>query len=108
MDAARENALKEHANALAYMYQDMADGVAELVFEDVEVFRGGFPDKVERLQALLAKPEFLEDLNERLAGLAEAYAMDKEIISSHGSVYLRYLMFRRRRVIRSRSWMRRN
>ncbi len=83
LDAARENALKEHADALAYMYQDMAGGVAELVFEDVEVFRGGFPDKVERLQALLAKPEFLEDLNERLAGLAEAYAMDREIMRFH-------------------------
>ena len=83
LDAARDNALKEHANALAYMYQDMAEGVAELVFEDVEVFYGGFPDKVERLQALLAKPEFLEDLNERLAGLAEAYSLDKEIMRFH-------------------------
>ncbi len=83
LDAARDNALKEHANALAYMYQDMAEGVAELVFEDVEVFRGGFPDKVERLQALLAQPEFLKDLNERLAGLAEAYSLDKEIMRFH-------------------------
>ena len=83
LDAARDNALKEHANALAYMYQDMSDGVAELVFEDVEVFRGGFPDKVERLQALLAQPEFLKDLNERLAGLAEAYSLDKEIMRFH-------------------------
>ena len=83
LDAARDNALEEHANVLAYMYQDMADGVAELVFEDVEVFRGGFPDKVERLQVLLSKPEFLEDLKERLAGLAEAYSMDKEIMRFH-------------------------
>ena len=83
LDAARDNALKEHADVLAYMYQDMAEGVAELVFEDVEVFYGGFPDKVERLQALLAKPEFLEDLNERLAGLAEAYSLDKEIMRFH-------------------------
>ena len=64
LDAARNNALKEHANVLAYMYQDMADGVAELVFEDVEVFRGGFPDKVERLQGLIAQPEYLSDLIE--------------------------------------------
>nr|WP_244324542.1 hypothetical protein [Sporofaciens musculi] len=83
LDVARDNALNEHANALAYLYQDMADGVAELVFEDVEVFRGGFPDKVERLQALLAQPEFLKDLNERLAGLAEAYSLDKEIMRFH-------------------------
>ncbi len=83
LDAARDNALKEHADVLAYMYQDMAEGVAELVFEDVEVFYGGFPDKVERLQALLAQPEFLKDLNERLAGLAEAYSLDKEIMRFH-------------------------
>ena len=73
LDAARDNALKEHANALAYMYQDMAEGVAELVFEDVEVFYGGFPDKVERLSELIAQPEYLSDLIERLEGLAEAY-----------------------------------
>ena len=48
MDAARENALNEHAQALAYMRQDMAEGVAEIVFEDLEPFRGGFPDAVKK------------------------------------------------------------
>ena len=29
LDAARENAVKEHAQALAFMHSDMAEGVAE-------------------------------------------------------------------------------
>ena len=40
LDAARGNALSEHAQALAYMEGDMAEGVAELVFEDTELFSG--------------------------------------------------------------------
>ncbi len=34
LDAASLNALKEHAQALAYMKGDMAEGVAEIVFDD--------------------------------------------------------------------------
>ena len=83
LDAARDNALKEHANVLAYMERDMADGVAELVFENMEAFQGGFPDRVERLKELLAQPEYLLELNECLAGLAEAYSVDKEIMRFH-------------------------
>lgn len=80
LDAARDNALKEHASVLAFMHQDMAEGVAELVFDDVEIFRGGFPDTVERLQELIAQPEYLSDLIERLEGLAEAYEEDHGIM----------------------------
>ncbi len=83
LDAARDNALEEHANVLAYMERDMADGVAELVFENMEAFQGGFPDRVERLKELLAQPEYLLELNECLAGLAEAYSVDKEIMRFH-------------------------
>ncbi len=80
LDAARNNALKEHANVLAYMKQDMAEGVAELVFEDVEIFKGGFPGTVEKLMELIAQPEYLSDLIERLEGLAEAYKENPEIM----------------------------
>ena len=80
LDAARDNALKEHANVLAYMHQDMADGVAELVFEDAEIFHGGFPGTVERLSELIAQPEYLSDLTERLEGFAEAYEEDHGIM----------------------------
>ncbi len=83
LDAARSNALKEHAEVLLYMERDLADGVAELVFADMEPFRGGFPDMVEKVSALLDQPEYLADLNERLAGLAEAYEMDKDLMRFH-------------------------
>ena len=80
LDAARDNALKEHANVLAYMEQDMAGGVAELVFEDMKIFRGGFPGMVEKLTELIAQPEYLSDLLERLEGLAKAYEEEPEIM----------------------------
>lgn len=53
LDAARQNALQEHAQALAYMERDLADGVAEAVFQDAEIFRGGFPALTDRLAGLL-------------------------------------------------------
>ena len=34
LDAARQNALQEHAQTLAYMERDLADGVAEAGFSD--------------------------------------------------------------------------
>ena len=83
LDAARENALKEHADALIYMERDMAEGVAELVFEDTEVFRNTFPTVTEKICALLEQPGYLADLNERLEALAEYYQDDKEIMRFH-------------------------
>ena len=80
LDAARGNALHEHAEALSYMERDMAEGIAEMVFADTSIFSGGYPELTERLAKLLDKPEFLADLNERLLGLAEAYAEDKSVM----------------------------
>lgn len=80
LDAARGNALYEHAEALSYMERDMAEGVAEMVFADTSIFSGGYPELTERLAKLLDQPEFLADLNERLLGLAEAYAEDKSVM----------------------------
>ncbi|RHS75370.1 DNA methylase [Ruminococcus sp. AM45-2] len=77
LDAARGNALHEHAEALSYMERDMAEGVSEMVFADTSIFSGGYPELTERLAKMLDQPEFLADLNERLLGLAEAYAEDK-------------------------------
>ena len=78
--AARGNALHEHAEALSYMERDMAEGVAEMVFADTSIFSGGYPELTERLAKLIDQPEFLADLNERLLGLAEAYAEDKSVM----------------------------
>ena len=80
LDAARGNALREHAEALSYMERDMAEGVAEMVFADMSIFSGGYPELTERLAKLIDQPEFLADLNERLLGLAEAYAEDKSVM----------------------------
>ena len=80
LDVARGNALHEHAEALSYMERDMAEGVAEMVFADTSIFSGGYPELTERLAKLIDQPEFLADLNERLLGLAEAYAEDKSVM----------------------------
>ena len=80
LDAARGNALHEHAEALSYMERDMAEGIAEMVFADTSIFSGVYPELTEQLAKLLDQPEFLSDLNERLLGLAEAYAEDKSVM----------------------------
>lgn len=80
LGAARGNAMHEHAEVLSYMERDMAEGVAEMVFADTSIFSGGYPEISERLAKLLDQPEFLSDLNERLLGLAEAYAEDKSLM----------------------------
>mgnify|MGYP003195635791 FL=1 len=80
LDAARGNALHEHAEALSYMERDMTEGVAEMVFADTSIFSVGYPELTERLAKLIDQPEFLADLNERLLGLAEAYAEDKSVM----------------------------
>ena len=83
LDAARQNALQEHAQTLAYMERDLADGVAEAVFQDTEIFRGGFPELTDRLAGLLDDTNFLTDLNDRLSALGEAYAEDKDLMWMH-------------------------
>ena len=83
LDAARQNALQEHVQTLAYMERDLADGVAEAVFQDVEIFRGGFPELTDRLAGFLDDAAFLTDLNERLSALGEAYVEDKDLMRMH-------------------------
>ena len=60
LDAARQNALQEYAQTLAYMERDLADGVAEAVFQDTEIFRGGFQELTDRLAGLLDDTDFGE------------------------------------------------
>ena len=82
LDIARENTVKEHAQVLAYMKADMAEGVAELVFaeEDLPHLRSIYPEITDYLEEKLADSQWLTDLNERLEGLAMAYAEDKSIM----------------------------
>ena len=82
LDIARENAVKEHAQALAYMKADMAESVAELVFaeEDLPHLHSIYPEITDYLEEKLTDPQWLTDLNERLEGLAMAYEEDKSIM----------------------------
>ena len=82
LDVARENAVKEHAQALAYMKADMAEGVAELVFaeEDLPHLHSIYPEITDYLEEKLTDPQWLTDLNERLEGLVMAYEEDKSIM----------------------------
>ena len=81
LDAARDNAVQEHAQALGYLHGDMAEGVAELVFG--EDFGYTYPDKTEKIAELISKPDSLQEMIERLEGLTEAYSMDKELMRFH-------------------------
>ena len=82
LDVARKNAIKEHAQALAYMKANMAEGVAELVFdeEDLPHLHSIYPEITDYLEEKLTDPQWLADLNERLEGLAMAYEEDKSIM----------------------------
>ena len=55
LDAARDNALKEHAQALAYMKGDMAEGVAEIVFDEADLphLRSIYPEITDYLLSLI-------------------------------------------------------
>ena len=85
LDAARNNAVKEHAQALAYMKGDMAEGVAEIVFdeEDLPHLRSIYPEITDYLEEKLEDPQWLSELNERLDALAEAYEENHSIMRFH-------------------------
>ncbi len=84
LDAARSNAIKEHAQALAYMKGDMAEGVAEIVFdeEDLPHLRSIYPEITDYLEEKMEDPQWLSELNERLDALAEAYEEDSSLCVS--------------------------
>lgn len=85
LDAARSNAVKEHAQALAYMKGDMAEGVAEIVFdeEDLPHLRSIYPEITDYLEEKLEDSQWLSELNERLEALAEAYEENHSIMRFH-------------------------
>mgnify|MGYP004605891239 FL=1 len=85
LDAARSNAVKEHAQALAYMKGDMAEGVAEIVFdeEDLPHLRSIYPEITDYLEEKLEDSQWLSELNERLDALAEAYEENHFIMRFH-------------------------
>lgn len=70
MDAARGNALHEHAEALSYMERDMAEGIAEMVFADTSIQR--------ILNALASIEKTLPQVERRLETLQQQLAEAKE------------------------------
>ena len=56
LDAARGNALREHAQKLLYMEQDLAEGISGIVFEDTSIFKGTFYDAADRIAEKLDDP----------------------------------------------------
>ena len=85
LDVARDNALKEHAQALAYMKGDLAEGVAEIIFDEADLphLRSIYPEITDYLTEKLQDPGWLSDLNERLEALAEAYETDNSLMRFH-------------------------
>ncbi len=85
LDAARNNAVKEHAQALAYMKGDMAGGVAEIVFDEADLphLHSIYPEITDYLEEKLEDPQWLSELNERLDALAEAYEENHSIMRFH-------------------------
>ncbi|MFR5700360.1 MAG: Eco57I restriction-modification methylase domain-containing protein, partial [Blautia massiliensis (ex Durand et al. 2017)] len=71
--------------ALAYMKGDMAEGVAEIVFdeEDLPHLRSIYPEITDYLEEKIEDPQWLSELNERLDALAEAYEMDSSLMRFH-------------------------
>ena len=59
LDKAQDNAIKEHAQALAYMKGDMAEGVAEIVFaeKDLPHLRSVYPEITDYLENKMKDPE---------------------------------------------------
>jgi len=83
LDGARENTLKEHAEVLLYVKQDMADKTAGKFFSDDEIPSMGFSDEKAYVAGLLSQPEYLNRLLIRLKTLSESYGNDKNIMKSH-------------------------
>ena len=80
LDGARENALREHAEVLLYMWQDMAGGD---IFSDDEIVPGGFPDRKVHMAGLLSQPEYVERLMGKLERLSESYRENRDIMRYH-------------------------
>jgi len=83
LDSARGTVIREHAQSLAYFKMEMASGVAEHVFADMEPFTGVFPEVEEKLEALLGQRGFLTDLNARLEGFVNVYGNNHDLMRTH-------------------------
>ena len=85
LDAARGNALREYANALAFMERDIEADYEHILFDEaeLEMFKGGFPDEVEKVSRFLDRQENVDRLVARLRDFASAYNDNRGIMRWH-------------------------
>ena len=85
LDAARGNALTEYANALALMERDIVDDYRQILFDEaeLEMFKGGFPDEVEKVSRFLDHQENVDRLVSRLRDFAAVYAENRDVMRFH-------------------------
>ena len=85
LDAARGNALTEYANALAFMERDIVDDYRHILFDEaeLEMFKGGFPDEVEKVSRFLDHQENVDRLVSRLRDFAAVYAENRDLMRFH-------------------------
>lgn len=85
LDAARGNALTEYANALALMERDIVDDYRYILFDEaeLEMFKGGFPEEVEKVFRFLDHQENVDRLVSRLRDFAAAYAENRDVMRFH-------------------------
>ena len=85
LDAARGNALTEYANALTLMERDIVDDYRHILFDEaeLEMFKGGFPEEVEKVSRFLDHQENVDRLVSRLRDFAAAYAENRDVMRFH-------------------------
>ena len=85
LDAARGNALTEYANALAFMERDIVDDYRHILFDEaeLEMFKGGFPEEVEKVSRFLDHQENVDRLVSRLRDFAAVYAENRDVMRFH-------------------------
>ena len=85
LDAARGNALTEYANALAFMERDIVDDYRHTLFDEaeLEMFKGGFPEEVEKVSRFLDHQENVDRLVSRLRDFAAVYAENRDVMRFH-------------------------
>ncbi len=85
LDAARGNVLTEYANALALMERDIVDDYRHILFDEaeLEMFKGGFPDEVEKVSRFLDHQENVDRLVSRLRDFAAVYAENRDVMRFH-------------------------
>ena len=85
LDAARGNALTEYASALAFMERDIVDDYRHTLFDEaeLEMFKGGFPEEVEKVSRFLDHQENVDRLVSRLRDFAAVYAENRDVMRFH-------------------------